>query len=232
MFFFSSSFTLVYFLLGLAAQASFSLASPVQKRQVDFYDPALGGGSMLNKATASLGEPLNVIISGLSSPAVLTTDGIVNYARAIGFSVECLGLHIGIPQTANLGDGNGDVPQNMLLRQAYGVPSIGTCWESLVGGNHFRVYRQNGPKANSDAIFLAVSQEMDSPIHHHMITKNGYNLGRDNLVKAALGVHTYGKYTYRTTARNITGLMSAGAQGVNHNISQDGIVTLLTVQVV
>ena len=30
------------------------------------------------------GEPLNVIVSGLSSPDVLTDDGIVNYARAIG----------------------------------------------------------------------------------------------------------------------------------------------------
>ena len=39
---------------------------------------------------------------------------------------------------ANLGDGNGWVNQTMELREDYGVPSIGTCGESLVGGNHFR----------------------------------------------------------------------------------------------
>jgi hypothetical protein len=50
----------------------------------DFYDPQVLGGSMLNKATLLAGEPLNVIISGSSSPQVLTKDGIVNYARAIG----------------------------------------------------------------------------------------------------------------------------------------------------
>jgi hypothetical protein len=50
----------------------------------DFYDPKPLGGSMLNKATLVSGEPLNVIISGSSSPQVLTKDGIVNYARAIG----------------------------------------------------------------------------------------------------------------------------------------------------
>jgi len=218
---------------GLAVQASlFAHGAPLSGGKVEYYDPTLNGGSLLNQATPTAGEPLNVIISGLSSPEVLTKAGIVNYARAIGFSAECLGLHIGTPQTANLGDGNGNVPQEIILRQAYGVPSFGTCWESLVGGNHFRVFRQNGSKANSGALFLATSQEMDSLIHHHMIIPDGYNIGRDNLVRAALGVHSYGKYTYRTTARNITGLLQPGTTGVNHNIAQDGIVTLLTVQIV
>ncbi|KAG5716329.1 hypothetical protein E4T56_gene10709 [Termitomyces sp. T112] len=114
---------------------------------------------------------IQIIISGLSSPNVLTDDGIVNFARAIGLyvpqemsgmdtamtfsSTECLGIHLGAPQSANLGDGNGFVNQTIELRQDYGDPEAGTCLESLVGGNHFRVFRQNGPTANSGALFLA-----------------------------------------------------------------------------
>jgi hypothetical protein len=228
---------LVPFLL-LAVQALFVLAAPLATRNVDYYDPRLNNGSMLdtaalNKTTGALvGEPLNVIISGKSSPEVLTTDGIVNYARAIGFSVECLGMHIGVPQTANLGDGNGDVPQSAVLREAYGVPSIGACWESLVGGNHFRVFRQNGPKGNSGALFLAVSREMDAPIHHHMIVPNGYNIGRDKMVAAAVGVKSYGKYRYNTTVTDIPDLMDAGTKGVNHVIAVDGVVKLLIVTII
>ena len=78
---------------------------------------------------------MKVIVSGLSSPDVLTDDGIKKYARAIGLyvpllfstsldgilralrplysSTECFGIHIGNPQTANLGDGNGWVKQSV-----------------------------------------------------------------------------------------------------------------------
>ena len=69
--------------------------------------------------------------------------------------VECFGAHLGVPQTANLGDGHGWVNQTMELRNDFGNDEIGTCWESLVGGNHFRLFRQNGPSANTGALFLA-----------------------------------------------------------------------------
>ena len=69
--------------------------------------------------------------------------------------IECFGAHLGDPQSANLGDGHGYVNQTLELRQDYGNPDIGTCWESLVGGNHLRVFRQNGPSANTGALFLA-----------------------------------------------------------------------------
>jgi hypothetical protein len=39
------------------------------------------------------------------------------------------------------------------------------------------VFRQNGPKANSGALFLAVSVEQDVS-QSHTISPNGYNLGR------------------------------------------------------
>ncbi|KIK54845.1 hypothetical protein GYMLUDRAFT_48399 [Collybiopsis luxurians FD-317 M1] len=198
---------------------------------VDFYSPLLGGGSMLNDAGDGLGEPLNVIISGLSSPEVLTLDGIVNFAKAIGFSEECLGLHLGNPQSANLGDGNGWVNQTIELRQDYGNSEIGTCLETLIGGNHFRVFVQNGTEAPSGALFLAVSQEEDLE-ESHTIIPDGYNIGRDKLVAAAVGTTQFDGVTYVTTARNMTGLLAAGSIGVNHGISTDGITTLLTVTIV
>ncbi|RDB25383.1 hypothetical protein Hypma_008099 [Hypsizygus marmoreus] len=193
-------------------------------RAVDFFDPAVGGGSMLDNAGAGGGEPLNVIISGLSSADVLSDTGIVNYARAIGFSTECFGVHLGDPQSANLGDGNGFVNQTIELRQDFGDPDVGTCLESLVGGNHFRVYRQNGPTANSGALFLARSQS-------HTIAPNGYNVGRDRLSSSAIGTKSFGSVTYTTVGKNLTGLLLPGATGVNHGIATDGITTLLTVTI-
>ncbi|KAH7908420.1 hypothetical protein BJ138DRAFT_1091291 [Hygrophoropsis aurantiaca] len=197
---------------------------------VGYYDPVGGGGSMLDNAGDGLGEPLNVIISGLSSPEVLTDTGIVNYARAIGFSEECFDIHLGAPQSANLGDGNGWVNQTIELRQDYGDAPVGTCLESLIGGDHFRVYRQNGTNADSGALFLAVSQE-EPVTDGHDIIPNGYNIGRDSLVTWATGQTSYGGLSYTTTAQNITGLLAPGSNGVNHGIAQDGVVVLLTVNI-
>ena len=68
-------------------------------------------------------------------------------------STECLGIHLGDPQTANLGDGNGNVAQTMELRE--NLQFGGTCGESLNGGNHLRMFRQNGTNHNTSALFLA-----------------------------------------------------------------------------
>ncbi|KAI0727970.1 hypothetical protein C8Q72DRAFT_837132 [Fomitopsis betulina] len=146
-------------------------------------------------------------------------------------STECLGFHIGAPQSANLGDGNGWVNQIMVLREDYSDPLVGTCVESLIGGNHFRVFKQNGQAADSGALFLAASVEEPST-ENHTISPDGYNLGRDKLVAWALGEKSHGGVTYQTTAENVTGLLQAGAQGINHDIAIDGIVTVLTVSVV
>ncbi|KAI1796460.1 hypothetical protein LXA43DRAFT_987753 [Ganoderma leucocontextum] len=202
----------------------------LQKRAAEYFDPAVGGGSMFVDTGNGLGEPLNVIISGLSSSGVLNEDGLINYARAIGFSTECFGIHLGNPFPANLGDGHGPVNQTVELRQDYGSAGAGTCLESLIGGNHFRVYFQNGPTADSGAAFLAVSKE-EPVTDNHDIVPDGYDIGRNALVQGALGTTSYGGVTYATTARNITGLMAAGSEGVNHDIAVDGIVTLLTVTI-
>ena len=56
---------------------------------------------------------------------------------------------------ADLGDGNGPQPEIKVMRQDYGSSDAGTCLESLIGGNHFRYWRQNGTLANTGALFLA-----------------------------------------------------------------------------
>ncbi|TDL22554.1 hypothetical protein BD410DRAFT_788372 [Rickenella mellea] len=212
--------------------AILSVASPVQKRGVAFFNPANGGGSELDNAGGGGGEPLNVIISGLSSPAVLTDSGFLNYVRSLGFSQECLGIHSGTPQTANLGDGHGATNQVTELRQDYGDAGLGTCLESLLGGNHLRMWRQNGPSANSGALFLAVSAEK-TIFDKHTIASNGYNKGRDTLVNSATGGRTsFGGVRYSATVQSVTGLISPGSAGVNHGIAQDGVVKVLTVTIV
>ncbi|KAI0727972.1 hypothetical protein C8Q72DRAFT_795537 [Fomitopsis betulina] len=200
--------------LALLATALRASASPLVKRAAAYYNPADNGGSMLTQVeNSTLGEPLNVIISGLSSPAVLTLDGVINYARAIGFSTECLGIHLGNPQAADLGDGNGYVNQTIELREDYGDASLGTCLESAIGGNHFRT-----------------SKEYMSTTGHHIVA-DGYDIGRNELVSWAVGTTSYNDVTYSTIAENITGLLPVGTAGVNHNISIDGIVSLLTVTI-
>ncbi|KAI9449627.1 hypothetical protein BJY52DRAFT_228009 [Lactarius psammicola] len=248
-------------LLGLQAAlnpfASKSKQEPISTDAVPFVNPNLNGGSLLDRTNNGLGEPLNVnipsplltgsalttdpflsgggeiqvIISGLSSPWVLADGGFVHFANAVGFGIECFGAHLGDPQAANLGDGHGYVNETIELRQDYGNPDIGTCWESLVGGNHLRLFRQNGPNANTGALFLAVSQE-ENVSHGHTITPNGYNIGRDKFVKGALGVKRYQGVKYQTVAQNITGLLPAGSTGINHGIPTDGVTVLLTITIV
>ncbi|KAJ7726712.1 hypothetical protein DFH07DRAFT_970416 [Mycena maculata] len=77
----------------------------------EFYDPCSQGGSMLDNAGTYGGEPLNVIISAYSTASVLTNSRFLRFARAMGFAIQCFDMHLGDPQAANLGDGNGCVNQ-------------------------------------------------------------------------------------------------------------------------
>ncbi|KAI0035412.1 hypothetical protein K488DRAFT_76652 [Vararia minispora EC-137] len=217
-------------LVAVSAHLAWTAQVPLANGGVAFYDPGDHGGSMLDNAGDGLGEPLNVIISGLSSPEVLTYDGLINYARAIDFSTECFNIHLGNPMTADLGDGRGPTNQTVELRQDYDNAGVGTCLESLVGGNHFRVWQQNGSLANSGAMFLAVSKE-EPATENHDIIPDGYNLGRDALVASAVGNRTRHGVKYQTTAVDVTGLMPAGSTGINHGIAVDGIVSVLTVRI-
>jgi hypothetical protein len=226
------------FTLSALAAIAFVHAAPLHnnKRNTEFFAPKDGGGSQLGSFVAGQpGEPMNIIISGLSDPEVLTDKGFENYAKSLGFSIECLDQHKGGPMQADLGDGNGRVDQTVELREDFGVSflGIGTCLESLNGGNHFRMWRQNGPKANSGALFLAASTEKNVQDHHD-IEDDGYNKGRDLIVKAATannGETSHDGIKYQTTSKTVSDLLPAGADGVNHGVAQDGSVTVLTVTI-
>ncbi len=66
--------------------------------------------------------------------------------------------------------------------------------------------------------YFSVSKEKDVE-NHHDIVDDGYNIGRNELAASAIGTTSFGGVTYSTTARNVTGLMAAGSQGVNHGTS-------------
>lgn len=195
-------------------QGSLSFSSPA------FYPPLFYSTAWPSRDGIP-GEPLNVIISGHSHPSVLTEEGLLRYAKKIGFEPECLNLHFGDPQSANLADGNSWQPQLMEIRQAY-FPIFGSCFESAVGGNHFRAWKQNGTEASSGAWFLAVSSEYDYR-RRHEIKPNGYDVGRDEMVtKAKRKHHGY------TTYVEYLDLIRPGRR-FNHGIPTDGKVALITV---
>ncbi|EFI27139.1 hypothetical protein CC1G_14964 [Coprinopsis cinerea okayama7 len=222
-----------------------------------WYDPRVNGGRLLDVRSllswylfgqfilaqftaGTQGEPLNIIISSNSDPYILTDSGFVGYAKSIGYSHECLGLHYGHKHEANLGDGDGQKPELVLARQHY-FPVWGTCWESLAGGQHFRAWKQNGSLADSGAWFVG---------RNHMIVPNGYNLGRDWFVKRALkGTNWNGRW-WKAQVEWRTDLLEKGNKGqltlphilnslilitslaptdVNHGIAQDGRVAVMTV---
>ncbi|KAH7100801.1 hypothetical protein BKA62DRAFT_705676 [Auriculariales sp. MPI-PUGE-AT-0066] len=205
------------------------LVEPSLPKKMAWVDPRLRGGQMLDIIYEPLrGEPLNAIISGLSNPEILTDHGFKEYSRSIGFSDECLGLHLGGHQYADLGDGLGVRSQQLIMRQTWRqhIPFWGTtCWESFNGGNHFRAWQQNGTLADTKAWFLAVSQELTGYKDHHNLVEDGYNVGRDLLVARALARDAL----WEADVVWVQGLLDPGIKGVNHRIPLDGLVAVITV---
>ncbi|KAL4402684.1 hypothetical protein ACI68E_000456 [Malassezia pachydermatis] len=124
---------------------------------------------------------------------------------------------------ANLGERNPAVKQgsgyglNGVLRWNYGMPEVGTCRESLEGGNHFRWFVQESPKGN--AIFLAPSLEQ-SLANLHNIQVDGYNRGRDQIVQIATNPNgiTWEGNTFNATVTWIEPgrLMNATSANISH----------------
>ncbi|GAA5943282.1 uncharacterized protein JCM15063_000753 [Sporobolomyces koalae] len=185
------------------------------------------------------GEPLNVVVSSLSDARIHSLDGFLDYCASLRFSKQCFQWVDGDSlQAANLGDGNELVNQTTIMRYNYDDPVFGTCSESLQGGNHFRVFQQNGPLANSSAWFLAVSKEHNLAQHHDIIA-NGYDLGRDDLVELATnpaGTRSpISKTLYMSTVSALKGPAYFGdikPDQINHIVAIDGRIALLTVKVV
>ncbi|KZS86722.1 hypothetical protein SISNIDRAFT_420591 [Sistotremastrum niveocremeum HHB9708] len=188
-----------------------------------WIDPRLDGGRMIDFTTPRRGEPLNVIISGLSDPRILSDDGFKSYISTIGFASECLGIHIGARHRADLGDGRGPQIERLLLRQCHlGIPLLGSCLESLIGGFHFRGWMQ----AESKAWFLGYRQSL---LKHHEITPDGYNLGRNWFVERALKGGRLGETRWTASVEWNGDLLVPGRIGINHGIKQDGRVAILTI---
>ncbi|CDO69894.1 hypothetical protein BN946_scf184884.g53 [Trametes cinnabarina] len=184
---------------------------PPVEDTVGWVDPRLKGGRFLDYVSRDVGEPLNIIISSLSDPYILTEDGLHNYVKSIGFSEECLGIHYGHIHEADLGDGLRRKPEQFLGRQHY-FPIMGTCWESVRGGHHFRAWKQNGTEANSGAWFLGASEEMDSS-KNHMIVEDGYNRGRDYIVDQVTQVTHWKGMWWKGEVEWREGLLERGARG-------------------
>ncbi|KAF9533197.1 hypothetical protein CPB83DRAFT_942859 [Crepidotus variabilis] len=228
-----------------------------------YYDPRANGGLMLTKVPVTYpmgqGEPLNAIISGNSDAAVLkdqeTQGGLRNYFLSLGFSGECLGQHSGEDQAADLGDGHGTKNETAVIRWNYGDPQLGSCKETVQGGNHFRYWVQDGPNTNSGAVFMAVSYE--KPLNDgHDIIQNGYSLGRDwlvgNITNTTIPTANLtngmnfsanswsGGYEYQSDVRYITGLLDNTNDAINHNITvsgpgfnaSDGFVAVIEVKLI
>ncbi|GAA5983621.1 hypothetical protein JCM11641_007302 [Rhodosporidiobolus odoratus] len=236
----SSSSATAILIASLALQATATPVHTLGKRLIDlggFYNPADTGGSWLtlarNTYPAGLGEPINVVISADSDGLLMTDEGFFDYSESLQYSGECLGQTGGERQGANLGDGNGEINQTTLLRFNYGDPSLGTCYETVNGGSHYRVWRQNGTEANSGAWFLAASIEKNLTLQHGIVD-NGYDLGRDAVVQAATAGETKSPLTNRTfttEVRNGSYLANISTSSINHGIPTDGIVAVLTVRV-
>ncbi|WVQ82204.1 hypothetical protein IAT38_004332 [Cryptococcus sp. DSM 104549] len=233
-------------------------AASLRKRASGYNNPADDGGYMLTIVNgtypAGLGEPLNVILSADSDAAVLEKStekgGFLNYMLTAGLGEECLGQHLGSDQSANLGDGQGNVTEVEELRYNYGDPYIGTCQETFNGGLHLRYWIQN----TTGAYFLAVSVEMSLTMGHDIVV-NGYNIGRDELVgnltgqaidtraltnqSTVSGSSTYNNYTYQTDVQYVPGLLKNSSDDINHYLSVesdgypaiDGLVAVLTVKI-
>jgi len=150
---------------------------------------------------------------------------ITHFSIGSATETECFGIHLGGPQQTNLGDGRGWVNQTAVIRFDYNNTFDGTCLESLTGGNHFRFWQQT----TTEAFFIATSVE-EWAGEEHTISPNGYDRGRDEIVEAAVsGIATYECTTYNASVLYIAGLLQAGSEGINHNITFDGLVALLTI---
>ncbi|CAK5279495.1 unnamed protein product [Mycena citricolor] len=221
-------------------------ASEIVKLTVPFVDPRLNGGSMLTLQN----EPLNIIVSAASSPDALSPRGILNFGNALGYGDDCLHIHLGGPQAANLGDGNNWVNQTQIMRRWSAGTTTGDTLLSKTGRRiaymSHSAFIQNGTGADTGALFLAASKE--EPIAQgHNIIPDGYDIGRDQVVSAATaGVVSFDGVQYtvststraprirlsviQTTAEYVTGLLPVGAAGINHNISIDGRVAVMTIE--
>ncbi|KAM0754414.1 hypothetical protein T439DRAFT_376898 [Meredithblackwellia eburnea MCA 4105] len=244
-------------LLALGLGSLSLTVNALKSNKIDFYDPRSNGGQWLtvefhlplgppgakrtrkrnivpNTYPEGLGEPLNLVVSANSDPDVLSEDMIKDWMESVGFSFECGGFTLGSRQAANLGDGNGVKNQTGIYRWAYGQNALGgTCLESLDGGNHVRYWIQNGHLHNTGAVFMAVSAEENSTLGHDILKPDGYSTGRDwflgNASRKAGTTSPRTGIVYKISVNN--GYLQPGSNGINHGLSIDGKVAVVTLEI-
>ncbi|GAA5845482.1 hypothetical protein JCM9279_003050 [Rhodotorula babjevae] len=232
-----------------------AIASPFHQKRAPvmepggYYNPTSNGGKWLTLARNAdgKGEPINtvVVLDGGANDELFDDWSLsINFgsylldSQGVGSYVgECLGQSDGARQAANLGDGQGMHNQSDLLRENFQDVTYGTCKESSIGGFHYRTWNQNGSAADSGAYFLAASEEL-SLSENHMIKDNGYDLGRDEVVRRATvsgGTKSpVTNRTFETTALNASGpgyFANVSIDEINHGIATDGVVAVLSVKV-
>ncbi|SGY20439.1 BQ5605_C016g08049 [Microbotryum silenes-dioicae] len=216
--------------------AALSDSEPKGYQGLGFYDVKDGGGRWLTYAAhnGSLGEPINIVVSGNSDSYILTESGFQDWCLSIQYAIQPDDITLGGKQRADLGDGNGPHNQTDLLRYDYFDSNFSTWTEIVEGGPHFRYWQQNGPKANSSAWFLAASVEK-SLDEGHNIVHNGYDRGRDEFVGNATShngtVSPASQIRFFATSQNLTFLPPHKKHGINHSIRTDGNVSIVTVNV-
>lgn len=70
----------------------------------------------------------------------------------------------------------------------------------------------------TECSFDSVSKE-ENITESHTIVPDGYDIGRDLLVAAAVnsgGTTSFNGVTYKASSQNVTGLLEPGSNGVNH----------------
>ncbi|KAK0555807.1 hypothetical protein OC846_000349 [Tilletia horrida] len=209
---------MMFQLLALPSFALLASAAPLVLRQSGYTDPkAFGGSSIGYFPDNSNGEPLNVIVTGISSGSDFS-----NWYKAIGYGKECFGLHSGTAMQAFI-DSRGLYDQEGEIRYAYGEDpdAEGSCAESLAG------YWQ---QQNTNAWFLAASHEKNI-FDHHDIEADGYDIGRDEIVQAATSSSSYNGQTFVASVQYVDGLLPSGSQGINHGIAIDGRTAVLSVTI-
>lgn len=77
---------------------------------------------------------------------------------------------------------------------------------------HLLVWKQNGTLANSGAWFFAVSKEKNLR-RHHTIDHDGYNVGRDLLVEAAIKGGVWKTWQWKAKVEWVDGLLEMGRHG-------------------
>lgn len=194
-----------------------------------YINPSIFGGKVqmyYTTAHAPPPEPINVILIGQDGDGGtlrISDEHLHQWAQAMGYETDCMGLHKGNYFYAKI-DSFGEKVQQHQFRQVVGPRLFGSCLETLTGGNHFRAFRQN----DTGAWFLGASVE-ENIFTHHTLVGDGYDRGRSQLVKSAQAGATRDGCWWQPAVVTIDSTFQDGLRDeiLNHGITSDGNVAVI-----